>query len=115
MTIRFIGVEITKQEVEPNANKLQEVSMGHFTFEEATWYANTCSNYDEALQKEASKYLSGDIQLVKAGLMVYDVLCNHIYDTHNLSNIRTEMRRATDEQENLYQFNKFKTIIGAST
>ena len=96
----------------PNAIRHSGSVSRAFTFEEvATWYANTCSNYDEALQKEASKYLSGDIQLVKAGLMVYDVLCNHIYDTHNLSNIRTEMRRATDEQENLYQFNKFKTII----
>jgi len=96
----------------PNAIRHSGTVSKAFTFNQvATWYANTCSNYDEALQSEATKYLSGDIQRVKAGIMVYDVLCNQIYETHSLYNVRAAMRRETEEQENLYQFNKFKSII----
>jgi len=96
----------------PNAIRHSGTFSRAFTFEEVCrWYSDVCSQYDEDLKKEATKYLDGNIELVKIGIMVYDVLCNHIYQKHSLSNVRTQMRRETEEDENLYQFQKFKTII----
>ena len=96
----------------PNAIKESGTVSRPFSVKEViNWYFTTAFKYDAAFQKEATSHLDGQFDLVKIGLMVYDVLCNMIYESHNLHEVRPEMRRETDEEEKIYQFEKFKTII----
>jgi len=75
------------------------------------WYTTGIQEFTEALESEALKYTGGNVNLVISGLLVYDLLCNHVYNTYNLASVRSERVRLTDSDELDYQTNKFNNII----
>ena len=75
------------------------------------WYNTKLSQFEEDLQEEATDN-QVSIQMVKMGILVYDLLCNYIYRKHNLHTVRTEMHRTSDSLEMRFQLNKFNSIIG---
>ena len=76
-----------------------------------TWYSSAINQFNIALQQEADDNVEGDINKVKAGILVYDLLCNYIYDKYHLNTVRSSMRTKSIQEQNLFQINKFNQII----
>ena len=75
------------------------------------WYTTGIKQYTTELESEASNYTGGNVNLVISGLLVYDLLCNKVYETCNLASVRVEEIRLTDSDELEYQTRKFNNVI----
>ena len=71
------------------------------------WYTTGIQEFTADLESEASNYTGGNVNLVISGLLVYDLLCNHVYQSCNLGSVRSERARLTDSDELEYQTSKF--------
>ena len=75
------------------------------------WYTTEIQKYTSDIESEASTYTEGNANLVISGLLVYDLLCNHVYESCNLNLVRSQRARLTDEDELDYQISKFNNVI----
>ena len=76
-----------------------------------TWYSLNIDQFNDSLQQEADDNIDGDIHKVKAGILVYDLLCNYIYDKYQLNTVRSNMRSISIQEQIQFQINKFNQII----
>lgn len=75
------------------------------------WYSSNIHQFNIDLQQEADDNVDGDIIKVKAGILVYDLLCNYIYAKYHLSTVRCSMRTTSIQEEIQFQINKFNQLI----
>ena len=96
----------------PNAILTSSVRMKAPSQEELnSWYTTEIHKYTTDIDSEASNYTGGNTNLVISGLLVYELLSNHVYESCNLNLVRSERVRLTDKDELEYQISKFNNVI----